>query len=615
MSEQQLVLEFHAAHHRGANMEPLLQRIQKEFPRSYVLAYYAGVHYERSGETARAESFFRKSIEIEPLFVPPYFNLCTRLVAQGDLEEGEAIFKRIYECKTLDPTSGTRIKRYELQDNLRIVSILAPAFARAHRNDKAERYLTDAVKHLRAVDTLHYVHVECWKNFSICLAGIYMVDRAAKAEAILREALPKAVHPRAKATVPAGGDALLLKLDKELVQFLIRAQHYTRTPHPLPVSVDEIFQRGAAAVAASTPPVLPPLEPGERIRVGYLSPDLNKNAVGLFCTPLLKHYDPARFEVFCYNVNASRDAFSDVLASYPGVHWVDAGKWTDAALADRMRNMDRLHVLVDLAVHSVGNRFEVVSLRPAPIIINYLGCPSSSFSRCITHRLTDAVCDPTPAHASEERLLLPRCFLCYHLFENVHAPAILPKTPRDGRVFVGIFNKSQKFDPKLLEMWVALFHRKKNLVLVIKTAEGYWGVPSALAALPEEQRIVLPFTERLEDYLDQFNMVDICIDTFPYSGTTTTCSALLMGVPVYTVYDPAHRHVSNVSASLLKAVGEPADPFIAPSLESYIARIARATCADGTPSAREARRQRFLAAMEPLRFMGEFEAVLSALVR
>jgi predicted O-linked N-acetylglucosamine transferase (SPINDLY family) len=69
--------------------------------------------------------------------------------------------------------------------------------------------------------------------------------------------------------------------------------------------------------------------------------------------------------------------------------------------------------------------------------------------------------------------------------------------------------------------------------------------------------------------LSAYARADLGLDPFPYNGTTTTCEAMWMGVPVLTLRGTNHR--GRVGYSLLHAVGLARD-FVVDSVDDYIAR-------------------------------------------
>jgi predicted O-linked N-acetylglucosamine transferase (SPINDLY family) len=339
---------------------------------------------------------------------------------------------------------------------------------------------------------------------------------------------------------------------------------------------------------------------GKKIRLGYISPDLNKNAVGLFVTPLLKYYDSTRFDIFVYYTNQKSDSFTRTFKSYDGIHWRDCHDLSDTQLYDLVHGQDHIDILIDLITHGIGGRLEFLAMAPAPIIINYLGYPGVTDLPSVTHRITDIVCDPLPSTTHEQFLYMPRCFLCYHLFDGITLPSI--KTPTEGKIHIGIMNKLSKHHAFIREVYESILSKNENIVLCIKLGE-HEILPEEFYKNHRQQIKVMEFTESLEEYLEQYNQLDFCLDTYPYSGTTTTCSSLLMGVPVITYYNSSHRHVSNVTASILNAcqLGE----YICSTWEQYKKMANKPMKIN-----REDIRNKFLSAMNPRQFMREFEDML-----
>jgi predicted O-linked N-acetylglucosamine transferase (SPINDLY family) len=137
----------------------------------------------------------------------------------------------------------------------------------------------------------------------------------------------------------------------------------------------------------------------------------------------------------------------------------------------------------------------------------------------------------------------------------------------------GSFNNPAKLSSSTLNAWAMLMRRVPQSRLMLK-GSGLEEAKTRVAYLARLQehgfdprRVILQGrTPRLEDHLAAYSEVDIALDSFPYNGTTTTCEALWMGVPVVTLR--GDRHAARVGASILARIGLP--ELVADSIEAYI---------------------------------------------
>jgi protein O-GlcNAc transferase len=300
-------------------------------------------------------------------------------------------------------------------------------------------------------------------------------------------------------------------------------------------------------------------DPDRRLRVGYLSPDLRRHSVAYFVAPLLLTHDRHEVEAICYASVPRPDAFSDELRAMAD-GWVEVHQLDDADLAARIR-ADRIDILVELAGHTRGSRLLACAHRAAPVQIGYIGYPNTTGVAAIDYRITDHIADPDgfDEHYCETLIRLPRCFLAYAVPR--HAPEIgPPPVQRNGHVTFGSFNNLAKVNRRVIGLWAEILHQVEGACLVLKSAGT--GDPETKATLeaafaaqgvaPERLRILPPEADA-QSHLGLYNEIDIALDPFPYNGTTTTCEALWMGVPVITL--TGDRHAGRVGASLLSAVG------------------------------------------------------------
>lgn len=317
--------------------------------------------------------------------------------------------------------------------------------------------------------------------------------------------------------------------------------------------------------------------PDRRLRIAYLSPDFRSHVVAQFIEPVLQHHDRDNFELFAYYNHTLQDPTTKRLRLYFD-QWQVIVALNDEQVAEKIRS-DQIDILVDLAGHTSGNRILLFAKRPAPIQVSWIGYPNTTGLSSIDYRITDAYCDPegeADIYHSEKLLRLPECFSCFTMRDDCPDVAPLPADVNDFITF-GSFNNLAKLTPVVLEVWAEILQQVPSSRLVLK----YRGledaaIRSSLSGLFEKNGIA---AERIDclgqdtsyiDHLQHYSVVDIGLNPFPYNGTTTTCDALWMGVPVITM--AGDSHASRVGVSQLSNLGLP--ELIAASKTDYIS-IAR----------------------------------------
>jgi predicted O-linked N-acetylglucosamine transferase (SPINDLY family) len=299
-----------------------------------------------------------------------------------------------------------------------------------------------------------------------------------------------------------------------------------------------------------------------RIKIGYVSSDFVEHAVSNFIYPILKYHNTEQFEVILY---------SQGMYQHEKHKTIDIRMLSTNEVAEQIYH-DEIDILIDLNGYTVGNRFDVFSKRPSPCQISYIGYPNSLQLDFIPYRITDSIVDPEES-VKEIKLRMPRCFL---LFENTLSsnytlhPTVLKEKNRK-MVILGSMNKENKNTKETLLVWRKIMEEVPETQIIIKLCsfdyiEKRAAFYCSVLNVSRERIILIPKCTS-EEYTGLFYEMDILLDPFPYSGTTTTCNALFHSVPVITHYHkdyPAH----NVSASLLIHCGFP--ELVSYNMEEYI---------------------------------------------
>jgi len=555
--------------------------------------------YDR-GDLEAAVAAYRKALTLQPDYAQAGSNLGNALRALGKLGEAVAACRESLALNPGLPEAHNNLgnafrdqgKLEEAEAAYRGALVLKPDFAAAHNNLgnalRDQGKLEEAAAAYRAALALKPGFAEAHNNLGVLFRGQGKLEAAAaagqRAVALDFECaeahcnLGNALRDQGKLeeAVAACRAALALKPGfAEAHSNLISAMNYDAgvTPEEIFAESRDWDARHAMPRAEPLRPLRNTLDPERRLRVGYVSPDFRTHSVSYFVEPLLAGHDRDAVEVFCYAEVARPDRVTVRLQTLAD-GWRSTVGRTDAEVAERICE-DRIDILVDLAGHTANHRLPVFSRRPAPVQVSWCGYPNTTGMTAIDYRLTDARADPqgvADSLHSETLLRLPDCFLCYAPPSDAPEVAPPPSAGR-GHITFGSFNNLTKLRPETIAVWAQILERLPGAKLTIKSKpladekirRRYLELFAAEGIGPERVEM-LSWIPSQSGHLGAYSRIDIALDTFPYNGTTTTCEALWMGVPVIALR--GDRHAARVGHSLLAAVGMP--EFAVPSTQAYV---------------------------------------------
>jgi predicted O-linked N-acetylglucosamine transferase (SPINDLY family) len=294
---------------------------------------------------------------------------------------------------------------------------------------------------------------------------------------------------------------------------------------------------------------------------------------------VLERHDRDRLEVVFYSDVEAEDELTFRLRALADV-WLRTAWLTNDELEERIR-ADRIDILVDLTGHTTGGaRMPLFARKPAPVQVTWLGYLNTTGLDAMDYRISDgrACPDWMDAYHSERVVRLPHCQWCYDPLGRWPEVGPLP-AGGGGPITFGSFNNLPKVVPEVLALWGLLLREVPDSRLIMLGAgldqigARFAGRLAAAGADPAR----VQFFDRmpLDRYFALHNSIDINLDSFPFTGGTTTFHSLWMGVPVVTL---AGRHVaSRGGASILHALGLP--DLIADSERRYV-EIAASLAAD-----------------------------------
>ena len=596
----QRMLEAIGRHRQGdeGGAESIYRQLLEEYGESADLLHLLGVAVSQRGEFDEGERRLRRALELSPGNPEFYANLGNLLRNAGRLEEAVDCYRRVLAVRPEDGEANFALgniaqeaKRFaEAERYYRRAIAARPEHIRAHNNLgvvlKDMGRVPEAIEAYRGGARIDPEYPDIHSNLGNAL-------RIKGELGLAVESYRRAIELRPEYAEAYNNMGVSLKEQGRLEEALesyeraIAIQNNYHFAHSNRLFLlhyrDDYRARLAEGFAKWREQCAPPPDghwfdnprDAERpLRIGFVSPDLRRHSVAYFIEPVFRGHDREAYQLYAYSDTCNEDAVSQRLREAAD-HWYASCGWSDQQLVERIRE-DGIDILVDLTGHTAGNRMQVFARRAAPLQVTYLGYPGSTGLESMDYRLSDGRADPDDAADeqgySETLLRLPESFLCFEAPEE--APAVTPPPMIErGSVTFGSFNNLAKLTDEMVVVWAEILKRVPGSQLILKyralTDEGtrrrFEALFQAQGIEPERLRLYgrIP---AVEGHLGLYGEVDVALDTYPYHGTTTTCEALWMGVPVIT--RGGEHHVSRVGVTLLGGLG--LDEMIAADDAEYI---------------------------------------------
>jgi predicted O-linked N-acetylglucosamine transferase (SPINDLY family) len=497
-SQEDIILATLFNQNQFANVEVLARSLTSRFP-LYGYGWKllgASLHQLKRLEDALFAS--QRAAELLPDDLEVRFNLSLNLYEQGRFVEAETSLRRILE--------------------------LEPNYARAY-NSLGTLFLVQ--QRLTEAEACFVRGLAISPNFAWAHSGLGCISlkrsSLLEAEACFRKALE--INP--DLALVHSNLLFCLSHNEKIDAMALFAEHC------------RFGERFEAPLRAFRPQHSNSREPERRLQVGFVSADFWDHAVATFIEPVLDYlagYSQLVLHAY-YNNNIEDDVTGRLRGYFK--HWHPIVGLSDDALAEKIRS-DGIDILIDLSGHSGENRLPTFARKPAPVQVSWIGYPGTTGLSAMDYYLADRFFLPHGQFDDQFTEKIVRLPASAPFKPVMNAPSVnaLPALT-NGYVTFGSFNGQRKISQLVIALWSQLLRAlpDSRMVLGGMSEEGEYNTLIDWFETEGISRERLSFHKRcvMTDYLALHQQVDICLDTYPYNGGTTTFHALWMGVPTLTL--------------------------------------------------------------------------------
>ncbi|MFP3567271.1 tetratricopeptide repeat protein [Paraburkholderia sp. SIMBA_030] len=312
--------------------------------------------------------------------------------------------------------------------------------------------------------------------------------------------------------------------------------------------------------------------PCRQLKVGIVSGDLFRHAVASYLLPIVEPLaKDESLNLHMYYNHVAEDDYTQHFRNCSD-QWNMVAGMTDEQFIAKVR-ADKIDILIDLSGHTGRNRLQAFARKPAPIQVSWIGYPATTGLDAMDYYLSDRFFTPFGdiERQFSEKLVHLAAIGPFQPEKNAPPVNILPAM-HNGYITFGSFNRLNKLRPDVIAVWARLLRELPTARMVLGSMTGDEGDENLVSWFVNEgiSRDRLSFRPRstIAVYLQQHFQVDICLDTFPYTGSTTVLNSLWMGVPTLTM--AGKTMASRAATAWLSHLG--LDAFAAEDADDFVAK-------------------------------------------
>lgn len=307
-----------------------------------------------------------------------------------------------------------------------------------------------------------------------------------------------------------------------------------------------------------------------KIRVGFITPYFNGNSIDGFLLGLLENMDRKKFEIIGFNLGNSNQKSDHLIRHFDD--WNHVFDLKDLELINFIRKKN-INILFDLVGHGPGNRLPIFKNRVASIQISWLGYTNSTWLKEIDYIISD----PYLIKRNEKNLYYEKVLYLPNIWgahKKLDEKLKIKKLPYDTNNYVtfGSFNNFLKISNNVIRVWSEILDKTNSrLILKCSMHDSLEIRERFLDKFPKNitsknKIVLLERQKEKQKHINLYNEIDIGLDTFPYTGVTTTFEAIWMGVPVLTLkgdnFTSRCGESININLNLREFIANDTDDYI-----------------------------------------------------